>query len=134
MDRAVIKVSYQGFPCELHLEFFEETNITSSIIGWIDTLKERGFTAPVSYKSSGDDKLGKTGKVEGISKGDKTKTGNQMYIVNGMLEDGREFSWNEFTPTTFRKGDNFKVVKNERGFLVGEIILPESEKTDDIPF
>lgn len=134
MDRAVIKVSYQGFPCELHLEFLEQTNIPSSVIGWIDTLKERGFTAPVSYSKSGDDKIGKTGTVDGISKGEKTKTGNQMYIVNGKLEDGREFSWNEFTPTTFRKGDNFKVVKNDRGFLVGEIILPEGGDTDSIPF
>lgn len=136
MDTAVIKTSYNGFPVELHIEFEDDDFNLQHIISMIDLAKSKGFTAPVSYNRTGDDQLGQSGTVQGVTKGEKTKTGLQMYIVQGMLESGKEFSWNEFTATAFRKGDRFKVVKNDRGFKIGEIILPEPEggAGEDIPF
>lgn len=133
MYKAIIKVSYQGFPCEIHTDITNESNPATVIIAALDELKTHGFTAPVSYNKSGDDVLGMKGTVDSVHKGDMTAKGLQMYIVKGILENGKEFSWNEFTPTTFRPGDAFKVVKNDRGFKVGEIILPDL-RNDNIPF
>lgn len=103
-------------------EFLMPTEIKTAV----DSLIEQGFT-PRTYSARDKvDNLDKKGTVTGV----KPVEGTKMFEVTGSLDDnGGEFKWREFTATTFRKGDRFKVIKNDRGFKAGQLVIDDGEQT-----
>lgn len=102
-----------------------ESLTVNEIKGHIDWLISEGFQ-PAVYGGNRVDLTGKKGTVVSI----KPIEGTKMYEVIGKLDDDTEFKWREFNAHSFRKNDRFQVVKNDRGFKQGELILDDLEQQE----
>lgn len=136
MSKATISLMYGQVALEIELISEDNESLTTGEIkSHIDFLIEQGFT-PRSFGAGREDNIGKRGKVVSVLPVPNTK----MFEVTGKLDDdGKEFKWKEFNATTFRVNDRFEIIKNDRGFKAGQLILGDLEQkslpgTDDIPF
>ena len=120
-----VRLSYGSVPVEIEMTGDENGLTMQEIKSEIDSLIMNGFTPPVQWSKGGTDVIGKKGTVLGVSPVPNTK----MYEVLGALDDaGAEFKWRVFSPTTFRKNDRFIVIKNDRGFKEGELIIDDEQQ------
>lgn len=106
----------------------DENGMTSDEIkSAVDHLIEQGFTPRTYQNRAGtEDNIGKRGTVVKVEPVPNTK----MFLVTGKLdESGTEFTWKAFRATDARKDDRFEVIKNDRGFKEGMIVLePDTQK------
>jgi hypothetical protein len=124
VTNAKIRLSYGSVPVEIELMGDENGLSVQEIKSEVDTFIMNGFTPPVSWLKDKMDFIGKKGTVISIT----PVAGTKMYEVMGGLDDGgTEFKWRVFSLTTFRKNDRFIIVKNDRGFKEGELIIDDEQ-------
>lgn len=120
-----VRLSCGSVPVEIEMTGDENGLTMQEIKSEIDALIMNGFTPPVQWGKGSEDVVGKKGTVLGVSPVPNTK----MYEVLGALDDGgKEFKWRVFSPTTFRKNDRFVIIKNDRGFKEGELIIDDEQQ------
>lgn len=137
-----VKMSFQSVPVEIEIPAMDEDGVgPQDVINVIEEYKKAGFTAPVSWTSQKKDSL--IGKRATLAKGPVFLADKKMWQYSIQPEGmDKPFEWNDFSRTAFRVGDLIEIGKNERGFMVGQVVDPnntlpglEPEKDgDDIPF
>lgn len=125
---ATIGLMFGQVPLEVQVSAEDEQGMTAAEMqDAVDHLIGQGFTPRIYGRGDSGGKMDKTGTVTGVKPIPDTK----MFEVTGLLDSGAgEFKWKEFTATTFRKGDRFKVGKNDRGFYGGIMIIDEGEQQE----
>lgn len=130
ITKTTIRMMSGQVPVEFQVETDPDGMTGNEVKRFIDAMIEQGFTPPSQWNKDKVDNLGKRGTVTSIT----PVTGTKMFEVVGKLDDDAgEFKWREFTATTFRKGDRFEVIKNDRGFKAGQLIVDNVEQKE-IPF
>lgn len=121
-----VSLLYGQVALDIEVVAEDDTGMTmDEIKSTVDSFIGQGFTPRTFQRAGQDSKMDKVGTVQSV----KPVEGTKMYEVTGLLDDGAgEFKWKEFTATAFRKGDRFKVIKNDRGFFAGQLIIDDGEQ------
>lgn len=126
ISEATVSMMYGQTRVEVKIIASDSEGMTANEIKHdVDYLIEHGFTPATYQRREQGDKLEKTGTVTSV----KPVEGTKMFEVVGTLDDGAgEFKWREFNASSFRVKDRFKVVKNDRGFMTGQLIIDDGEQ------
>lgn len=139
-----VKMSFQSVPVEIEIAGQDENGVgPQDVINVIEEYKKAGFIAPVSWTAQKRDTV--IGKRATLTKGPVFLADKKMWQYS-IQPDGMDkpFEWNDFSRTAFRVGDLIEIGKNERGFMVGQVVDPNNplpgmgdkpaDNHDDIPF
>ena len=137
MVKAIVKMqSHDGINVDFEIEAANDTAILDQTKRFITSALLVGFQQLPKWQPNKTDEkkdlVGMRGMVISV-KPTTTSKGTAMYAVTAKLDDGgKEVTWNEFNIGAFRINDRVEMIKNDRGFIAGQLVPDwmEGDKKD----